>query len=130
MITGEIDNKSQLIEENKNYTVMLVNAPQTRGHFIIFPKKHYSELSEFKNTGLFFEYSINMAEKIIKKLNAKAYVMKLNNKVFMLDDNPMHVGHIHCHIIPIYSDKDLSSKPKFIDKDKLIALRDLLLDKK
>lgn len=91
---------------NKKYVCILVSNPETKGHVVLFPKTHFSELSQMKDSSELFKLAIKLAEDVTKRLNAKAYVLKVNNKVFMLDDNPLHVGHIHVHVIPRYSKND------------------------
>lgn len=76
--------------------------PESDGHFILFPKQHYAQMSEMTGSGHFFENVVRLAESQMEKLQADAYVLKLNNKVYMLENDPMHVGHIHMHVIPRY----------------------------
>lgn len=116
------------IFSNKEYLGMLVSHPETKGHFIVFPKIHCSELTKLKGRGGLFKLTIELAEKITKKLGAKAYTLKVNNKVFMLETDPLHIGHIHIHIIPRYSENDLiNSKPDEIAKQSLFKIKSGLL---
>lgn len=97
---------SSIIFQKKGIVVLLVSTPESPGHVVVFPEKHYSELAQMgKYAGTFFENCITLAENLSQYLNANAYIMKLNNKVFMLENDPMHVGHIHMHVIPRYKKK-------------------------
>lgn len=119
----------RIFYSDENFLGMLVSHPETRGHFILFPKTHYSELSELKGKGAFFELAIKLAEEKTNKLNAKAYVLKLNNKLFKLEDNPLHVGHIHIHVIPRYfpNDSELNRVIKLADKEDLLGIKNEIL---
>lgn len=96
----------RVIYRDDKYLAMLVLHPETKGHFIVFPKTHSSELLEMTDRGEFFELVVELAEKFMKKAKAKAYVLKLNNKLYKLEDNPMHVGHIHMHVVLRYMADD------------------------
>lgn len=113
MVGGSVDNRHQVIYEDNKYVGMLVSHPETNGHFIVFTKEHFSELSEVTERGKLFEKTIELAESITPKLSATAYVIKINNNVYRLDDNPLHVGHIHLHVIPKYevNKKDVPPLP-------------------
>jgi diadenosine tetraphosphate (Ap4A) HIT family hydrolase len=102
----------RIIYADKNYIAMLVSHPETVGHFIVFPRAHYSEMSEMTDPGAFFEKVLKLAEEKIKKIEAKAFTLKLNNNLYKLEsDNPLHVGHIHMHVVPRFSKGDNASLP-------------------
>jgi len=90
----------RIIYSDNEYVAMLDLHPISKGHFIVFPKKHFSEIKKFPSKGKFFELAVSLAEKEIKRLGAKAYFLKLNNNIFKLEDDPLHVGHIHMHVVP------------------------------
>lgn len=92
--------RDRIIFSDNEYIAMLDLHPVSKGHFIVFPKKHFSEIKEFQNKGKYFELVVELAEKETKRLGAKAYFMKLNNNVYKLDNDPLHVGHIHMHVVP------------------------------
>ncbi len=118
----------QIFYSDNDYLAMIVSHPETKGHFILFPRSHFSEMSEMVDSGKFFEKAVELAEYAIMLLGAKAYVLKLNNKIFKLDDDPLHVGHIHIHIVPRYTKDDLKSgvlKPA--TKEELSVMKDRLI---
>lgn len=115
---GNSDNK-RVIAENDNFLAMLVSHPLTNGHFIVFPKRHYSELSEMLDiAGEMISTTISWAEMFMPLLAAKAYVMKTNNKVYLLEDKPLHVGHIHTHVVPRYDPADKTSPEELAADEK------------
>jgi diadenosine tetraphosphate (Ap4A) HIT family hydrolase len=59
-----------------------------------------------QDKGELLETACMWAEKLIEPLDAKAYVLKLNNNLFKLEDDALHVGHVHMHIVPRYSPDD------------------------
>lgn len=79
---------------------MKVLHPETSGHFIVYPRLHLSEMLEMNDRGKFFELVVELAEKFTDLWGAKAYVLKLNNNIYKLENDPMHVGHIHMHVVP------------------------------
>lgn len=92
----------RIIFSDDQYIGIRVMHPESDGHFILFPKLHYSQMSEMNEKGQFFESVVKLAESQMEKLHADAYVLKLNNMVYLLENDPMHVGHIHMHVIPRY----------------------------
>ena len=93
----------RIIYSDDKYIGMRVLNPESEGHFILFPKKHFSEIKDVINKGKYFELVIRLAEKFTKKLGAKAYFIKMNNNVYKLENDPMHVGHVHIHVVPRYN---------------------------
>ena len=98
----------EIVWEGEKYVAMKVIHPETEGHFIVFPKLHVSEMTDMPDPGDFFELVVFLAEKFTKKWRAPAYVLKLNNNVYKLENDPMHVGHIHMHVVPRYKTAPIS----------------------
>lgn len=115
------DESHRIIEETEDFLAMLVTHPQTRGHFIVYPKRHVSELALMQDSvGRLMETAVGLAERVTRNLGAKAYVLRLNNKLFALEDNPMHVGHIHLHVVPRYLPDEISGeKPQPVSLSEL-----------
>lgn len=105
------------------FLVLLDAYPATRGHFLVIPKNHYPDLSSYPDFTQLFSLGVRLAEKIIPRLNARAYTLKLNNGVFRLDNDPQHIGHVHLHVFPRYSAADaLSDSPAPATQSDLSAL--------
>lgn len=116
-IVGNPSKESQrIIYEDNKYLGMLVSHPETNGHIIIFPKAHMEEMSEMSDAGEFFELAVELAEKLTEKLAAKAYVLKLNNKIYKLEDDPLHVGHIHIHVVPRFVKDKMKENPGIVNE--------------
>ncbi len=114
----------RIISSSGDCIVMLVSHPETPGHFIVFPKNHYSEVGEVKEIGKFWSEVTSLAEQLTKKLDAKAYTLKMNNRLYKLENNLLHVGHIHAHVIPRYAKTDpMNSAPIAANKVDLAKLR-------
>ncbi len=97
----------RIFYSDAKYFAMFGTVPETAGHFIVVTKKHYSQVSEMSNHEDYFKKAIALAEANIKKLNAKAYTVKFNNNVYLLERGVGHVGHLHIHIIPKYLKKTI-----------------------
>ena len=127
MAMGLIDNRHQVIYEDNSYIGMLVSHPETDGHFIVFTRDHFSELSEITGRGKLFEKTVELAETITLKLGAPAYVIKMNNRVYRLDNNPLHVGHVHMHVIPKYMINKNEPPPAAVTKEVLEIIKNKLI---
>jgi diadenosine tetraphosphate (Ap4A) HIT family hydrolase len=103
--------KYRIISTEENCIVMLTLNPETRGHLLVFPKKHFDKISDIPNSGQLFERVVDMAEEAVKKLGAPAYTIKMNNQLFLLEKDKLHVGHIHFHVIPRYSSGEMKNPP-------------------
>ncbi len=126
-IAGNVKEESyRIIYEDEVFVAMLVNQPESKGHFIVFPRIHFSNLNEYIDRRLLFERTIVLAEEFINKLGTGAYTMKLNNKLYEIDDNPRHVGHVHLHVIPRYQDKFLINSALEINDKYFEEIKDLM----
>ncbi len=103
IISGKDNQAFRIIFQNEKFVAMLVSRPITKGHFIVFPRNHYSSIS--KNSlaaNALFKYTMKLAKKVSDKLGTDAFTLKLNNNVYKLEKDRLNVGHIHIHIIPRY----------------------------
>lgn len=117
----------RLLERDDFYLILSLH-PQTSGHSLVIPKKHFATLSQIpvKLQGLLFQETIKAAELIQKALKAKAYVIKVNNNLYKLEGQG-HVGHIHFHIIPRYKKGEkLLEKSKQASKKTLMKVKNKL----
>lgn len=127
MAAGLINNRHQAIYEDSSYIGMLVSHPESKGHFIVFTKDHFSDLSEVTERGKLFEKTVELAELLTPTLSAPAYVIKMNNNVYRLDNDPLHVGHIHIHVIPKYEVNKNGLPPKEATKSELEEIKNKLI---
>ena len=72
--------------------------PDSMGHCLIIPKKHYKDLFEIDDTTLLHILNIckNISSKIIKVLKAEGITLIQNN------GDIQEVKHFHIHIKPYY----------------------------
>lgn len=109
IINGEIPSKK--IYEDDDVLAILDISQATKGHTLVMPKKHYSNLLEIED----YEYLkvMNKAKDIAKAIE-KAY----NPAGFNILNNcneraGQTVMHFHVHVIPRYDNDDIEIK--FID---------------
>lgn len=99
IINGDIP--SYTIYEDDVVKVFLDINPQTVGHMLIIPKKHYTNLDDIDMTTLnhIFETSKKMHTLLKDKLNIDGMSVVQNN------GNVQEVKHYHMHIIPSYENE-------------------------
>ena len=95
---------SSVVYEDDDVIAFLDISQATKGHTLVLPKKHYSNLLEIEE---------ELLAKIIKvaKTIASSMVESLGAKGFNLVNNCNEVAgqtcfHFHIHIIPRYNDLD------------------------
>ena len=100
IVKGEIPSKT--LYENDYVKVIMDINPNSNGHSLVIPKKHYTDFTEMDNEML---GHINDAAKLVKD---KIY------KVLTPDGLSLHVNyglyqavkHYHLHLIPVYKEKE------------------------
>lgn len=104
IIKGEVD--SLKLYEDDDILVMLDAYPDSPGHTLIIPKKHYLDLSDIP---------IELLDKIL--LKAKDIKLLLENKlnptsIVLIQNNGerQKIKHYHLHIIPYYNEKQYLNK--------------------
>ncbi len=120
--------KAQMLFQSKYYFVMLSLHPQIEGHTLFIPKVHYSSLKGIPNKtqGFLFQETVKIAEKLKNSLKARAYTIRVNNELYLLEkDDKMHIGHVHFHIIPRYKKEE-----KLIEEAKEATPEALLITKR
>lgn len=121
----------RLLFNEKDYFVVLSLHPQIKGHALLVPKTHFRALEEIPNQmqGFLFQKTVMMAQALKKALKAKAYSVKINNELYLLEkDNKLHVGHIHFHIIPRYKKGEkLPEQPQKATKNELLAVKEQIM---
>lgn len=106
IINGDIP--SQKVYEDDDVLAILDISQATKGHTLIIPKKHYSNLLEIED----YEYLkvMNVAKSIAsaatKAFNASG-VNLLNN---CGESAGQTVMHFHVHVIPRYNENDITIK--------------------
>ena len=122
IINGEIPSKK--IYEDEDVLAILDISQATKGHTLVLPKKHYSNLLEIED----YEYL-----KVMNKVKdiAKAIEKAYNPDGFNILNNcneaaGQTVMHFHVHIIPRYKNDDLEIK--FVDHSNTSNLDEIQKD--
>lgn len=123
--------KSEVIRVTPESLVKLTLNPQTEGHSLIISKTHYASLVDIPEgiQGELFNQAVKLGEELKQKLGAKAYIIKVNNELYILESSdPGHVGHIHLHVIPRYSaEEKLEERPPKSSAKQLALVRERLI---
>ena len=103
------------IYEDETVLAFLDISPDTDGHTLIIPKKHYLDLGEIDNDTLIHIMSVarDISKLLEEKLNSKGTVLVQNNGIVQ------EVKHYHLHIKPVY-DKD-----KYHEKNKVSDVKEV-----
>ena len=98
IINHEIPNYT--VYENDHVLAFLDVQPCSKGHTVVIPKKHVSEISELSSEewGSLLQGVREAAQKIEKVLNPQGMNIGINNKPAA----GQAVAHTHWHIIPRY----------------------------
>lgn len=97
---GEIP--SRTLYEDDEFRVIMDLAPATKGHSLILPKNHYSNLYELpdETSGKIMILAKKMATVMTDKLSCEGFNLVQNNG----ECAGQTVFHFHLHLIPRYSD--------------------------
>ncbi len=102
LANGEIPTNA--IYEDDDFKVILDASPATRGHALILPKEHFSDIHEIDSEIL--GKAAKLAQKIIshetKVLGCDGYNIVQNNG----ETAGQTVFHFHMHLIPRYKEDD------------------------
>ena len=97
---GEIPSKT--IEENDMFRVVLDVGPATKGHALILPKDHYSNLYELPEEVA--AEALKLAKKVALKMKERLHCDGVN----LVQNNEEAAGqtvfHFHMHVIPRYKE--------------------------
>lgn len=115
VIKGSNSQSARIIRRSADFVAMLALHPQTKGHFIVIPKKHMIDIPSLGSSlPTLMKQSVLWAEEIVPKLGTNAYVLRINNKLYILEQEEKHVPHVHMHVTPRYGKTDsleLADKP-------------------
>ena len=117
IISGDIP--SNTIYEDEIVKVFLDINPTSNGHFLIVPKKHYTNIEDIDLETL--KYINEVAKKIYKKLKEK-----LNCEGLTLVQNNglgQEVKHYHLHLVPRYTNDEIIMNP---NKELLESIEDVM----
>ena len=121
---GEIPSKT--IEENDMFRVVLDVGPATKGHALILPKDHYSNLYELPEEVA--AEALKLAKKVALKMKERLHCDGVN----LVQNNEEAAGqtvfHFHMHVIPRYKEDGqvIGWKPGIPTGEELEAVCELL----
>ena len=99
IINGEIP--SYKIYEDEIVLAFLDINPDSKGHTLIIPKKHYTDIMDMDNQTL--THIFDVARRIKIKLEEKLYC---DGITFIQNNGDVQeVKHYHLHVIPFYKNK-------------------------
>ena len=100
IVKGEIPSKT--LYENDYVKVIMDINPNSNGHSLVIPKKHYTDFTEMDNEmlGHINDASKLIKEKIYKVLNPDGLSLHVNYGLYQA------VKHYHLHLIPVYKEKE------------------------
>lgn len=122
---GEIP--SRTIYEDEKFRVILDLGPATRGHALILPKEHYSNLFEMPED--LAADAMKLAKKVAALQKTKLHADGLN----LVQNNGAAAGqtveHFHIHLIPRYQGdgQTIGWEPKEPSSEELDQIRDELI---
>ena len=99
IINGDIPSY-KVYEDNLVYAFLDIN-PDSPGHTLIIPKKHYQDLVSIDNETLLhiFDVARILKKKLEEKLNIDGLTLIQNN------GDVQEVKHFHLHLKPYYNNK-------------------------
>lgn len=100
LANGEIETNT--LYEDEYFRVILDANPVSKGHSLILPKEHYTDLYEIEDTvsEKLIPLAKKMAIKITDSLHADGFNILQNSKEIA----GQSVFHFHMHLIPRYKD--------------------------
>ncbi len=101
IIDGEIPS-NKIYEDDLVMAFLDIN-PESNGHTLVIPKKHYTDIYDLDDVTFthIFDVAKKLAKKIITTLGATGVTFTQNN------GDPQLVKHFHLHIIPYYVNNEL-----------------------
>lgn len=99
---GDIPSKT--IYEDEDFRAILDIAPATKGHTLILPKSHFSDITRADKeiASKILPLASKLGEKLKERLNASGFNILLNTG----ESAGQTVFHLHTHIIPRYEKDD------------------------
>lgn len=98
------------VNETKNFLAFLDINPRTKGHVLIIPKEHYTNLTDFPSSLAkeLIDFSKETAKKVLTVVKTPDFNFSINNGKL----SGQEVFHTHFHIIPRFKNDKLAYWPK------------------
>lgn len=117
IINGEIPSRT-VYEDELIKIIMNIN-PNTNGHLLVLPKKHYENLMDTPNEVITHALDIvknNIYPLLKEKINCEGLTLAQNNEY------GQEIKHYHLHLIPRYTDDNADFT---YDKDNLDTVENI-----
>jgi len=103
LANGEIP--TRVVYEDEDFCVIMDAAPAAKGHCLILPKEHFSNIYEIEDEvlGKAFKLAKKMTAHLTEKLGCDGFNIVQNNGVTA----GQTVFHFHIHLIPRYENDGL-----------------------
>lgn len=111
IVNGEVP--SSILYEDEDILVMLDAYPDTDGHTLVIPKKHYEDIYEVPDEVLIKMFKIGKMEtkSLMEKLDKGALTFLINY------GSSQAIKHIHLHLLP-----DFMHKNHKLDKEEVFKI--------
>src|SRR5574344_955526 len=112
IIKGELPSRT-VYEDSQVKVIMNIN-PNSKGHLLIIPKKHYTDLTEISKEDLAHvnEISVKMSKLVEDKLGADGVALVVTY------GETQAIKHYHLHVLPHYpGEGQFKEKMDVTDKD-------------
>ena len=126
LANGEISSKT--LYEDEQFRVILDLGPATRGHALILPKEHYTNIYDIPE-------DIASSAMLLAKKMASRMTDKLHSDGFNLVQNSgesagQTVMHFHIHLIPRYDNdgQNIMWKPQTMTLEELEEVKNQIVD--
>ncbi len=110
IVNGDIP--SYTIYEDDTLKCFLDINPESNGHTLIIPKKHYKDLFDIPNDTLIhiIDTARNLEKVLKEKLNIEGITLIQNN------GDAQEVKHFHLHLKPYYNNNELVDVKEIYEK--------------
>lgn len=106
---------SRIVYEDDRYVAFLDNAPFSRGHTLVCPKKHGETIWDMHEAeiGELFKVASRVSKALVSSVRADGFRFIQNNG----EAANQVVAHVHVHVIPV----KLEEKGKFMERKDFTA---------
>ena len=118
---------SKTLYEDDDFRVILDLGPATKGHALILPKEHYTNLYELPEdtAGEAMKLAKKMMTKMTERLGCKGFNLVQNNGELA----GQTVFHFHMHMIPRYEEdgQKIGWSPREVTQEELEEIKNTIL---
>ncbi|MBP6880368.1 HIT family protein [Candidatus Saccharibacteria bacterium] len=107
---------AQIVYEDERTIAFLDIAPVSRGHTLVVPKTVVDQIDDLSEND--YQNLMLVSRRIARNLRVKLAPLRIGRLVYGLD-----VPHVHIHLIPLYTGKEmqLENKGEPVESTELLA---------